>query len=173
MFVSSLCSGLIGAVMAQFFIIAWEVIKRRKEEKSVLQGIIVECEYNISIIDEILVGVVERNGSFKRLSVDYFRMIQKGSIKYKFHSKLLSAISRLIVDMDLFNMECDYVFDGQQTKYLYTGVVKEEAICMTKKAINKDISLTISRARDGVKCSLENLRMLAMEIKDGEEEENE
>ena len=154
-------SGLAGSVITQLFLVARGEYKRHREYRALLDGIIAECDYNISIIDEILEGVVEGNGSFKRLSIDYFRSIRELSVKYSFSQELLKALSRLIVDMELFNFEADYVFDGRNVTQVYTGLHGHEKVCLTKTAITHDIRETISSARDGVLGSLENLKKIA------------
>ena len=132
-----------------------------REYRALLDGIIAECDYNISIIDEILEGVVEGNGSFKRLSIDYFRSIRQLSVKYSFSQELIKALSRLIVDMELFNFEADYVFDGRNVTQAYTGLHGNAQVCITRTAMTHDIRATISSARDGVLGSLEHLKRIA------------
>lgn len=158
---STLCSGLIGAALAQVLSLLWSEYAHHREYKAVLNAIIAECDYNISIIDEILGGVETGRGSFKRLSVDYFKTVQKDTAKYRFDNAILSALSRLIVDMTLFNLECDYVFNGQEATYVYAGVIKDEAVCVTKRSAAHDITETIKSARNGVKGSLVSLKKFA------------
>ena len=170
---SSICSGLIGAVATQLLFVLWNEFVRWREGKTVLAGIVTECEYNISIIDEILSGVVSGGGSFKRLSVDYFRAIQKETVRYKFHEEILAKLSRIIVDMDLFNLECDYIFNGTESSCVYTGILNDEAVCVRKTSESHDIRKTICKARDGVMGSLVALKELAENLKKGKEKSDE
>lgn len=172
MIVTTLCSGLVGALFAQVLSFLWSEHIRQREGNAVLNGIIAECEYNIAIIDEILMGVVSGGGSFKRLSVDYFKTIQKETVKYRFHSKILSAVSRLIVDISLFNKECDYVFNGLESDCVYAGVFNGDAVCITKKSNAQDITATVEAARNGVKGSLMALKELAQKIMERKEVED-
>jgi hypothetical protein len=172
MIVTTLCSGLVGALFAQVLSFLWSEHIRQRDGNAVLNGIIAECEYNIAIIDEILMGVVSGGGSFKRLSVDYFKTIQKDTVKYRFHSKILSAVSRLIVDISLFNKECDYVFNGLESDCVYAGVFNGDAVCITKKSNAQDITATVEAARNGVKGSLMALKELAQKIMERKEVED-
>ena len=79
---SNLLSGLIGSGITALGTWAWSEYKRHREYKSLLNGVVAECDYNLSIIDEILEGVVKAKGSFKRLSVDYFRSIREKATTY-------------------------------------------------------------------------------------------
>ena len=66
----NLLSALAGAVLTQLAVVIKDAIKRRGEYRALQNGIIAECDYNLSIVDEILNGAVNHNGSFKRLSVN-------------------------------------------------------------------------------------------------------
>ncbi len=46
---SLLLSGLAGSVITQLFGVAWGEYKRHREYRALLDGIIAECDYNISI----------------------------------------------------------------------------------------------------------------------------
>ena len=171
--IGNLLSGLVGSLATLVGTLVWTEWKRRRERTSMLEGIIVECDYNLSIIDEILGGVVNANGSFKRLSVDYFRFVREKAIAYSVPSKLLSTISRVIVDMDLYNMEADYVFNGQMTTYVYAGVTNGNPVCITRKPASHDITRTISSARDGVVGSMKKLKQIASCVKNGKDNDYE
>ena len=159
----NLLSGLIGALLVQILSMSWGVYKCRQERKALLNGLVAECDYNISIIDEILEGVIEHHGSFKRLSIEYFRTVREMSARYSFSNQLITALSRLIVDMELFNLEVDYVFNGHQATQVCAGLFGKHKVCVTKKHVIHDISGTISNARDGVLESLKELKRIAKE----------
>jgi len=164
----TLLSGCIGALIVQIMSMLWSEYKLCRERKSLLKGIVTECEYNISIIDEILDGVIKHNGSFKRLSIEYFRMVREMSSKYKFSNKLMFALSRLIVDLELFNREADYVFNGHEERSTCKGQIGNEAIVVTHTNDSRDISAIISAARDGVVGSLKGLKQIAEKKVKGE-----
>ena len=165
----NLFSGVVGSFVTLLLAWAYAWYERRQEYQGLLKSIAAECDYNISIIDEILEGVVNANGSFKRLSVDYFRAVREAAAKYSYPDTMVRTLSRVIVDMDLFNMEVNYVFDGQVRQYVYAGTLGSWSACLVQKTIGNDISATIRRARDGVVDSLQNLKRLASEP--GNEEE--
>ena len=147
--------------------------KLRKEYKSLLNGIVAECDYNISIIDEILDGVTKARGSFKRLSIEYLKSVREKSAAYFFPNKLLSAISRLIVDMELFNFEADYCFNGVGDLNVYSGSFDERPICIAQKAVARNILETITKAHEGVLASLNVLKECAQALIEGKELGNE
>lgn len=169
----SLASGLAGSVLTVVLTQLWLGYRHHKEYISLLDGLVAECDYNLSIIDEILEGVTQRQGSFKRLSVDFYRSIREKSVAFSFSNSLLSALSRLIVDMELFNREANYVFDGQMTTNVYAGLFDKSKICITKKPVSTDITGTITAARSGVVASLKHLRQVAQDLKEGRNEDDE
>ena len=70
---SNLLSGLVGAVLTQVAVVVMDAVRRRRQYRALLNGIVAECDYNLSIVDEILNGAVDHKVSFKRMSVDFFR----------------------------------------------------------------------------------------------------
>lgn len=153
-----LLSGFAGAVCAQLIGVLWSEHKRVREYRALLIAIIAECDYNLSIVDEVTNGVVNHQGSFKRLSVDYFRSVRESAVKYSMEPELISALSRICVDLDLFNREADYVFDGNERKSVYAGSVGEHHVDLERKPVGHDIVPVILAARQGVADSLENLK---------------
>lgn len=156
-----LLSGFAGAIVAQLLSCAWTEICRRRERKTMLSTIEAECKYNLSIVDEILDGVINAKGSFKRLSVDYFRYVREKSSQLSFSAELLAMLSHVCIDMDLFNLEVSYVFNGQSDEESFAGVFDDKPICMVRKKNAKDIGCIVQNARNGVCGSLEQLRKIA------------
>lgn len=165
-----LLSGLAGALIAQVLTIAWSEIKRRREYRALLNGIIAECDYNLSIVDEILNGAVNHNGSFKRLSVEFFRSAREGAIKYSMPQEMIRTLSRAIVDLELYNLEADYIFNGSESKIVYAGAIDEKPIFVERRPNGTDITKTMTRARLGVTNTLNDLKKLANKALHGEEE---
>lgn len=165
-----LLSGLAGALIAQVLTIAWGEIKRRREYRALLNGIVAECDYDLDIVGEILDGAVNRRGSFKRMSVEFFRAAREGAVKYSMDQKLIRTLSRAIVDLELYNREADYIFDGVESKIVYAGAIDEKPILVERKADGTDITATMKRARLGVTNTLKDLKKLATKALYGEEE---
>ena len=109
-----LMSGFVGAVVAVLLTKVIEIIIYWNRRQAIIPGIVAECNYNLSIIDEILAGTKDRGGSFKRMSVEYFKSIRSSSMEYFLGKDRLVALSRVIVDIELYNKEADYVFDGKE-----------------------------------------------------------
>ena len=101
-----LCSGLIGALAAQILIKVFDMLKRRNEFRNLLVSILAESNYNLSIVDEITAGSIS-GISFKRLSVEYFGDVHKEVMKYTYDYNLLLLLSRVAIDMELFNREVE------------------------------------------------------------------
>lgn len=165
-----LLSGLAGALIAQVLTIAWSEIKRRREYRALLNGIIAECDYNLSIVDEILNGAVNHNGSFKRLSVEFFRSAREGAVKYSLKQDMIRTLSRAIIDLDLFNLEANYIFSGDENRFVYAGAIDEKAILVERRPKDYDITDTITRARLGVTNTLNDLKKLANTALHGDNE---
>ena len=167
---SNLLSGAVGALGVQLLSMLWGEVKRRREYHALLKGIIAECDYNLSIVDEILNGVVNHRGSFKRMSVELFRSAREASVKYSMTKDLISTLSRAIVDLELYNLEADYVFNGAESNLVYAGAIDEKPILVERRTNGHDISETVTRARLGVTCTLQDLKKLATKALKGEEE---
>lgn len=165
-----LLSGLAGALIAQVLTIAWSEINRRREYRALLNGIIAECDYNLSIVDEILGYVINNDGTFKRMSVDYFRTVRESAAKYSVDTDLIRTLSRAIVDLELYNLEADYIFNGSESKIVYAGAIDEKPILVERKPDGTDITATMKRARLGVTNTLNDLKKLANKALYGEEE---
>lgn len=166
----NLLSALAGAVLTQLAVVIKDAIKRRGEYRALLNGIIAECDYNLSIVDEILNGAVNHNGSFKRLSVEFFRSAREGAIKYSMPQEMIRTLSRAIVDLDLYNLEADYIFNGSESKIVYAGAIDEKPIFVERRPNGTDITKTMTRARLGVTNTLNDLKKLANKALHGEEE---
>ena len=150
-------SGLVGAIGAQLLYVAWSGIRRWLEYRAMKKAIVSEAKYNIEIIDEILNGVVKGSGSFKRLSVEYFKQIRTEIAKYRRTDLLMAALSRVCIDIELFNREVDYVFSGTETTEVFQGVMNDKAVLVRRETEQHDISATVTAAREGVVGSLKHL----------------
>lgn len=153
-----LLSGLIGAVLATILNLVYVGWRHRCERNSLLDGVIAECDYNLSILAEVLEGTLERGGSFKRMSVEYLKSVRNFSVAYSMDREVLIALSRAIIDLEVYNREADYVFDGNSTTCVYSGIVKELPVLITKEPDLRDISRIMTNARNGVKGSLDTLK---------------
>ena len=167
---SNLLSGLAGAVLTQIAVIGWSEWKRRREYRALLNGIIAECDYNLSIVNEILDGAVNHKGSFKRMSVDFFRSAREGAVKYSMKQELIRTLSRSIVDLDLYNLEADYIFNGNEERFVYAGAIDEKPILVERRPKEYDIADTITHARLGVTNTLNDLKKLATTALKGDDE---
>ena len=163
-----LLSGFAGAVCAQLIGVLWSEHKRVHEYRALLVGIVVECDYDLSIVDEVTNGVVNHQGSFKRLSVDFFRSARESAVKFSMEPELISALSRICVDLDLFNREADYVFDGDEHKSVYAGSIGDSPLIIEQNPNGHDINRTVLAARLGVTESLEHLKSEAERLLGGD-----
>ncbi len=126
-----------------------------------------ECLYNLSILDEVTNGIVNHDGSFKRMSVEFFKAIRQQTVEYGLKPRLLQDLSHLIVDLDLFNLEADYKFNGQSDARSFIGQVGTLNVAVVSNSDAKDISATVRAARLGVRGSLEGvLKIVAEELCD-------
>lgn len=167
---STLFSGFVGALAVKLLDVAWSEWKRRREYRALLDGIVAECDYNLGIVDEILNGVVNHRGSFKRMSVEFFRSAREGAVRYSLKQEMISTLSRAIIDLELYNLEADYIFNGYESKFVYAGAIDEKAIVVERRPKEHDISDTIKYARLGVTNTLNDLRKLARKALNGDEE---
>lgn len=154
-----LVSGLAGAILAQLLGCLWSYLDHRTKYRSLLSGIVAECKYCIPVADEICRGVVEHRGSFKRMPVDYFRMVQERAVEYHMNEEILTALAHVRVDLELFNLEADYVFDGQKNGY--RGNIGNLPVQIDGSWNDPGISSTILAARKGVVNSLRRLQEAA------------
>ncbi len=167
---SNLLSGVVGALGVQLLSMLWGEIKRRREYHALLKGIIAECDYNLSIVDEILEGAVNQSGSFKRMSVEFFRSAREGAVKYSMSQELIRALSRAVVDLDLYNLEADYIFNGSESHAVYTGNIGDGLVQVERKTVGLNIKPTMIAARQGVADTLNCLKELAEKTRKGENE---
>ena len=166
----NLLSALAGAVLTQLAVVIKDAIKRRGEYRALLNGIIAECDYNLSIVDEILNGAVNHNGSFKRLSVEFFRSAREGAIKYSIPQEMIRTLSRAIIDLELYNREADYIFNRIESSVVYTGSIGKGSIHVNRRTDGMDIKATMISARQGVIDTLNYVKELAEKVQKGENE---
>ena len=167
----SLLSGLAGSVLTMAITLVREYIRHEQERKSLCRAIVSECRYNLSILDEVTDGTVNAYGSFKRMSVEFFKTIRQQSISYSLSKDLLLALSWVIVDLELFNMEADFVFNENLNQSLFVGDFDKKPVCIIKKAMDQDISSTVQSARLGVRGSLQKvLKIVSKELGDEDAE---
>lgn len=169
--VSSLLSGLVGSVLTMAGTLVWEGVKRRDARKNLYRAVAAECRYNLSILDEVVNGLLLHQGSFKRLSVEFFKTMRQQAVDYAVKADLLSALSRVIVDLELLNTEADFVFNGNggDGPCTYVGQVDKKVLCIVKNPISRDISRTVDAARVGVRNSLNDvLKIVSRETNEEE-----
>ena len=167
MSIDNLISGCIGAIATALFSFLFAYLKMRKGRKNLYRAIASECVYNLSILDEVTNGIVNYDGSFKRMSVEFFKTIRQQTVEYGLKPKLLQDLSHLIVDLDLFNLEADYKFNGQSDARNFIGQVGSFDVAVVSNSDAKDISATVQSARLGVRGSLEGvLKIVAEELGD-------
>lgn len=150
----SLLSGLVGSFLTVLTTAVIAFFRHRSERKNLYCAIASECRYNLSILDEVTDGTVNHQGSFKRMSVEFFKTVRQQSMSYALPAKLLSYLSRVIVDLELFNMEVGFVFNKNIKESLFIGNFKEEPICVVQKTMLHDIHATVKAANIGVRDSL-------------------
>lgn len=155
-----LASGLVGAILAQLLGCLWSYIDHKTKYRSLLNGIIAECKYCIPVTDEICRGAVQ-GISFKRMPVDYFRMAQERAVEYHMNEEILIALAHVRVDLELFNFEVDYAFDGKKKRTAYQGSIGNQRVEIEEAWKEHDISSTILAARKGVVNSLRRLQEAA------------
>lgn len=168
--VSNLLSGLVGSVLTMMGALVWEGVKRRNARKSLYQAIATECRYNLSILDEVVDGL-HYQGSFKRLSVEFFKTMRQQAVDYAVRADLLSALSRVIVDLELLNTEANFVFNGNggDGQCTYVGQVDKKVLYVVKNPLPRDIRRTVDAARVGVRNSLNDvLKIVSRETNEEE-----
>lgn len=106
--VSSILSSLFGAGFALIGNVIFSEWKRSRRYRALVDGIIKECEYDDSILQEIRDGSIF-SASFKRASVEYFRYARESAVADAMKPELVSLLSRVCVDLDLFNREADII----------------------------------------------------------------
>ena len=157
-----LVSGLVGAILAQLLGCLWSYLDHRARYRSLLDGIVAECKYCIPVVDEICRGAVPKQRiSFKRMPVDYFRMAQERAVEYHMNEEILIALAHVRVDLELFNFEVDYAFDGKKKRTAYQGSIGNQRVEIEEAWKEHDISSTILAARKGVVNSLRRLQEAA------------
>ena len=154
-----LASGLIGAILAQLLGCLWSYLDHRTKYRNLLGGIIAECKYCIPVADEICLDV-RRGGSFKRMPVDYFRMAQERAVEYHMDEEVLTALAHVCVDLELFNLEADSVFNGQEMANVcyYKGWIGYKYVNMKRTSEACHTTPPICGARKGVLNSLRRLQ---------------
>lgn len=160
---ANLLSGFLGALIACTLNLWFASLKFRKERRALLDGAIAECGYNLSTLSEILEGSLERKGSFKRMSVEYFNTLRNFSVTYTMDSEILKALSRAIIDLEVYNREADYIFDGNAASCTYAGAIASSPISISKNPVLRDISQIMTNARVGVTGSLLALKKVIEE----------
>ena len=168
---TSLVSGFIGAFFTQVFISVREAKSNRKAFHALLISMLAECDYNLSILDEIANGSTDGHASFKRLSVEYFSAAHEKVIKYNHDYVLLKLLSTVTIDMELFNREVDFVFNDKASRKC-KGFRDESAVEIEKQVDMEPIDDTIKRANIGVRGSLKALKahieeQYGVEVDDG------
>lgn len=141
--VDNLMSGLIGALIVA--ILNWfvEFVKRKRERYSLLKAVRSECEFNLSIMDEIAGGIAQgATGSYKRVKSDFYLELRKISYQYHFRDDFYSSMARVSCDEDVLNSELDELQSLSQNGNVNNVLLRRTALC----------------AVEGVKGSLSNLK---------------
>lgn len=168
---SNLVSGFFGSFLTIVCTFVAGCMRRKKEQTNLYRAIVSECRYNLSILDEITHGTINANGSFKRMSVEFFKTIRQQAISNSLSKDLLQELSRVIVDLELFNMEADFVFNENLAQCMYIGDFNKTPICVVKKMMHHDICETVKAANSGVRGSL--TAVLDVVLKELKEEDKE
>lgn len=151
---SVICSGLVGAIIGQLLMIAWQAWKDHQSIAALKNAIEEECRYNLSILDEIKHGLTEARGSFKRLSVDFLKVARDEVASSRGLAHLAQKLTTVCVDMELYNLEASYIFNGKEDARILTGVLGEQTTYLRMETEKHDITETILRATEGVRGSL-------------------
>ncbi len=168
----NLLSGLVGCVLTQAIVLIKGCVHRRCEQNNLYKAIAAECRYNLSILDEITNGTVNANGSFKRMSVEFFKTIRQQAIAYSLRKDLLQKLSRVIVDLELFNLEADFVLNENLNQGVFVVDLNKRPICGVEKTVHHDISGTVEAAKRGVRGSLMHvLELIPEEFKEEDMED--
>ena len=157
----SLLSGLAGSVLTMGGSIIWDWFRQKGARKGLFNATVAECDYNLSILDQITNGLVNSRFCFKRMSVEFYKNIRQQAVASALSKEFLEALSWLIVDLELFNKEADFIFNGNLNKSTFVGELNQKPLCVVKTTKAHDISETVKWARAGVKGSLEKLRKIA------------
>jgi len=146
-------SGLGGAIITIVLSKINEWIRFRNSRKTLYQAIFAECQYNLGIVNEMLDGML-KGATFKRMSVEFFKEMRLQAVQYALDKDLLRKLSNLIVDLELYNREADFVFDRHLDSVVYTGFSGNEEICIAKKSVPHDLAKVVTAACKGVSNSL-------------------
>ena len=89
------------------------MISRKRERYSLLKAVSSECEFNLSIMDEIASGISKgETGSFKRVKSDFYSELRKISYLYHFDEDFYMVMARVACDEELLNRELDALQNG-------------------------------------------------------------
>lgn len=157
----SLLSGLAGSVLTMAGTVVWDWFRQKGARKGLFKATVAECDYNLSILDQVTNGLVNSRICFKRMSVEFYKNIRQQAVASALSKEFLEALSWLIVDLELFNKEADFIFNGNLDKSTFVGELNKKPLCVVKTTKTHDISETVKWARKGVKGSLEKLRKIA------------
>lgn len=157
----SLLSGLAGSVLTMAGTLLWDWFRQKRTCKGLFNATVAECNYNLSILDQVTNGLVNSQFCFKRMSVEFYKNIRQQAVASALSKEFLEALSWLIVDLELFNKEADFIFDGNLDKSTFVGELNQKPLCVVKTSKTPDIGETVKWARKGVKGSLEKLRKIA------------
>ena len=158
MSIDNLMSGCISSIATVLLTLLFAYLKKRKGRRNLYRAIASECVYNLSILDEVTNGIVNYDGSFKRMSVEFFKTIRQQTVEYGLKPKLLQDLSRLIVNLELFNLEADYKFNGKSDAQTFSGRIGLYEVSVERKNETVDIRGTVESASAGVRGSLNDVR---------------
>ena len=159
----NLLSGLAGSVLTMVGALLWDWFRQKEARKGLFNATVAECNYNLSILDQVTNGLVNSRICFKRMSVEFYKNIRQQAAPAALSKEFLEALSWLIVDLELFNKEADFIFNESLNKSAFVGELNQKPLCVVKTSQTHDIGETVKWARVGVKGSLEKLRKIAKE----------
>ena len=126
----NLLSGLIGALIVAILNWIVEFFRRKRECYSLLKAVKSECEFNLSIMDEIAEGIAQgTTGSYKRVKNDFFLELRKISYKYHFHEEFYSCMARVSCDEDVLNSELDALQISSKDGDINNILLRRTALC--------------------------------------------
>ena len=101
------------------------------------------------------------------MPVEFFKAMHQQTVDYGLKPELLRGLSNLIVDLELFNLEANYKFNGQSDMRSFIGQIGSFDIAVVSNMDAKDISGTVKEARIGVRNSLNDvLKIVSEELGD-------
>ena len=157
----SLLSGFAGSVLTMVGTLVWDWFRQKGTRRGLFNATVAECDYNLSILDQVTNGLVNSQFCFKRMSVEFYKNIRQQAVAASLSKEFLEALSWLIVDLELFNKEADFIFNSNLDQSTFVGALNQKPLYVVRKTETHDIREIVKWARVGVKGSLEKLKKIA------------